>query len=89
MIFWIPDLILFHKIDFDSVPDPLTTRHKQTESCLIPVIMSETYNQWPFFRKNKIHADLTVEEKASLLIRVEVAGVRFQKIQTPVHANLW
>ena len=51
--------------------------------------MQTTSNVFSVNTKSKSNPDPTTEKKTSLLILLEAAGVRFQKVKNPVHAHLW
>jgi len=69
----------------------VTTWHKQSDSFLNPGNISQGNNQWRIYskHKSKSNPDPATGKKTSLLILLEAAGVRIQKVQNPVHAHLW
>ena len=77
-------------------PNPIRIRHqlpfKQSDSCLNPDKYVATKQTATFFSVNtkpNSNPDPATGKKTSLLILLEAAGVRIQKIQNPVHAHLW
>jgi len=73
----------------ESNPDPVPTRFKQSDSCLSPEKKVKQRISNVFSVKTKSNPDPVARMITSLLILLEAAGVRVQKIQNPVLAHIW
>ena len=88
---WVRIQFCFANFESESNPDPEPTRFKQSYSCLSPGKYKSTKQTVTFFlvnTKSKSNPDPASGKKTSLLILLEAAGVRIQKIRNPVHAHL-